>query len=52
MDAKGYYATHGIGGRVGFGRRPAILVIDIQNDFSHLGLRPARAHSPPEAAAA
>ncbi len=33
MDAKGYYEAHGIGGRVGFGQGPAILVIDMQNDF-------------------
>lgn len=52
MDARTYYANHGIGGRVGFGRRPAILVIDMQNDFldpgGHLDMgREARAVIPP-----
>lgn len=37
MDAKSYYAGHGIGGQVGFGQRPAILVIDMQNDFLDAG---------------
>jgi len=51
MDAKGYYEAHGIGGRVGFGRRPALLVIDMQNDFldpaGHLDMGPeARAVIP------
>ncbi len=51
MDPRSYYAAHGIGGRVGFGRRPAILVIDMQNDFldpgGHLDMGPeARAVIP------
>lgn len=34
MDAQTWYTQHKIGdGRVGFGERPAILVIDMQNDF-------------------
>ncbi len=44
MDAKSYYTAHGIGGRVGFGQRPAILVVDMQNDFldpgGHLDMGP------------
>ncbi len=33
MDPRSYYAARGIGGRVGFGERPALLVVDMQNDF-------------------
>lgn len=34
MDAHTWYTQHNIGnGRVGFGAQPAILVIDMQNDF-------------------
>src|SRR5574341_859490 len=44
MGPRSYYAAHGIGGRVGFGRRPTILVIDMQNDFldptGHLDMGP------------
>jgi nicotinamidase-related amidase len=51
MDARDYYAAHGIGGRVGFGRGAAVLVIDMQNDFldpgGHLDMGPeARAVIP------
>ena len=27
------YAREGLGQRIGFGKRPAVLVIDMQNDF-------------------
>jgi nicotinamidase-related amidase len=51
MEARSYYANHGIGGRVGFGKWPAIIVIDMQYDFldpaSHLDMGPeARAVIP------
>ena len=33
-DAQRIYSRSGIGGRVGFGRRPALVVVDLQNGFT------------------
>jgi len=33
-DAREVYARSGIGGRVGFGERPAVVVVDLQNGFT------------------
>lgn len=51
MDAGSYYSAHRIGGRVGFGQRAALLIVDMQNDFldpaGHLDMGPeARAVIP------
>ncbi len=35
-DAPEVYARSGIGGRVGFGSRPAVVVVDLQNGFTDL----------------